>query len=133
MSSLHRLEFHGPGWHDESRTPVVDGKYYDRATGQVRTAPDGDHQEYSGPPSVDIIIKSQHIDTVHCTYRAARAFPMEVLLCHIMKVVGQRKLELDSVMATPYAIRVLLSHELTPKDFSDVALQMANGIYEDTE
>jgi hypothetical protein len=133
MSLSHPLEFHAPGWHDEGRTPIVDGKYYDRVTGEVHSAADGDHQEYMGPPSVDIIIKSQHIDTIHCGYRAARAFPMEALLCHIMKVVGERKLEVDSVVATPYAIRILLSHELTPENFSEIATEMVNGIWDQKE
>ncbi|OAA69828.1 hypothetical protein ISF_03098 [Cordyceps fumosorosea ARSEF 2679] len=66
MSSSHPLELHAPGWHDEARTPVVDNKYYDRATGEIRTASEGDHQEYMGPPSVDILIRSQHVDTVQC-------------------------------------------------------------------
>lgn len=133
MSSTHPLEFHAPGWHDDGRTPVVDGRYYDRATGEVRLTSDGDHQEYMGPPSVDIIVRSQHVDTTHCIYRATRAFPMEALLCHIMKVVGERKLEVDSVIATTYAIRINLSHVLTPERFSEVALDMANGIWKQTE
>ncbi len=128
MSSSHALEFHGPGWHDEARTPVVDGKYYDRATGEIRTASDGDHQEYMGPPAVDIVIRSQHIDTVQCVYRASRTLPMETLLGHIMKVVGEKKLELDSVIATTYTIRVILSHELGSEEFSEIASAMAQGI-----
>ncbi|UNI13277.1 hypothetical protein JDV02_000034 [Purpureocillium takamizusanense] len=133
MSLSHPLEFHCPGWHDEGRTPVVDGKYYDRATGEVRLAADGDHQEYIGPPAVDIIVRSQHIDTVQCAYRASRPFPMETLLCHIMKVVKERTLELDSVIATPFAIRIILSHELTPDQFSEIALDMANGVWDDAD
>ena|ERR1711934_483373 len=128
MDSRHPLEFHGPGWHDEARTPVVDGKYYDPATGEIRTASDGDHQEYTGPPGVDIIIRSQHIDTVECVYRAARSLPMETLLCHIMKVIEEKKLELDSVMATTYTIRVILSHDLRSEEFIEIASAMAHGI-----
>lgn len=120
--------FHGPGWHYEAQTPVVDGKYYDRATGEIKLASDGDHQEYMGPPSVDIIIRSVHIETIECSYRASRAFPMETLLCHIMKVVGDKKLELDSIMATTYSIRVTLAHELTTDQFSEISLDMANGV-----
>ncbi|CAI7565639.1 unnamed protein product [Penicillium crustosum] len=111
MSSTHPLEFHAPGWHDEERTPIVDGKYYDRATGEIRLASEGDYQEYMGPPAVDIIVRSQHIDTV----------------------VGDRKLELDSVIATTYAIRVTLAHELTPDQFSEIALNMANGVWDQTD
>lgn len=129
MSSTHPLEFHAPGWHDEGKTPVVDGKYYDRATGEIKLA-DGDYQEYMGPPSVDILIRSVHCDTSHCAFRASRAFPMETLLCHIMKVVGDKKLELDSVMATTYSIRVTLAHELTPDQFSDISMNMANGVWD---
>ena len=133
MSSTHPLEFHAPGWHDEERTPVVDGKYCDRATGEIKLASDGDYLEYMGPPAVDIIVRSQHIDTVNCIYRASRSFPMETLLCHIMKVVGDRKLELDSVIATTYSIRVTLAHELTPDQFSEIALNMANGVWDQVD
>src|SRR3569833_1194453 len=52
-SSLHLLEFHALGCHVKGRTPVVDGKYYDRETGAVRLASEGDHQEYMGLPAVD--------------------------------------------------------------------------------
>ncbi|KJZ73141.1 hypothetical protein HIM_07525 [Hirsutella minnesotensis 3608] len=130
MSLSHPLAFHAPGWHDEERTPIVDGKYHDRATGEIRLAPDGDHQEYLGPPAVDVVIRSQHIDTLQCAYRTSRPFPMQTLLCHIMRVVGDKNLELDSVTATPYAIRIILSHELTPDQFSEVALDMVNGVWE---
>ncbi|OAR00554.1 hypothetical protein LLEC1_07018 [Akanthomyces lecanii] len=128
MSSSHPLEFHGPGWHYEARTPVVDGKYYDRATGEIRAASDDDHQEYMGPPAVDIVIRSQHIDTVQCVYRASRTLPTETLLGHIMNVVGEKKLDLDSVMATTYTIRVILSHEMRLEEFCEIASAMAHGI-----
>ena len=35
-----------------------------------------------------------------------------------------------SVVATPYAIRVVLSHDLTPDAFYDIAYEMANGIWD---
>ncbi|CAK7203115.1 hypothetical protein SEUCBS139899_005844 [Sporothrix eucalyptigena] len=41
--STHPLEFHSPGWHGDARTPVVDGKYYDRATGKLSSIRDDDH------------------------------------------------------------------------------------------
>lgn len=130
MSSTHPLEFHAPGWHDETQTPVVDGKYYDRVTGEIKSASDSDHhQEYMGPPAVDIIVRSQHVDTVKCVYRASRSFPMEALLCHIMKIVRDKKLVLDSVLATTYSIRIILAHKLTTDQFSDIAIDMANGVW----
>ncbi|CAK7219814.1 hypothetical protein SBRCBS47491_003978 [Sporothrix bragantina] len=132
MPLEHPLEFYGPGWHDEGKTPVVNGFYIDRATGESIAAPDSDHhQEYNGPPAVDIIVSSIHEDTTQCTFRAGRYFPMEALLCHIVtNVVGKRKLELDSLVATPFAIRVTLAHALTPNEFSEIALEMANGIWD---
>ena len=111
----------------------MDGKYCDRATGEIKIAADGDHQEYMGPPAVDIRIQSVHIDTAECSFRASRSFPMEAILCYIMKVVEKKKLELDSVLATTYSIRVTLSHELTPDQFNDIAFDMANGIWDEVE
>ena len=34
-SSKHPEELFTPGWHDVAQTPVVDGKYYDRGTGET--------------------------------------------------------------------------------------------------
>lgn len=126
----HPQEFYAPGWHGEARTPVVDGKYYDRATGELRVASGG---EYGGPPEVDIIISSIHEDTTQCRFRASRPFPIEAILYHIMQVVHERKLEMDSLTATPYAIRVTLAHQLTADEFSDVSMKMANGIWDQRE
>ena len=137
-------EFHAPGWHSEERTPVVDGKYIDRATGDVKTlataaandtsdASDGDGaaQEYMGPPSVDVVVMSVSGATSSCAFRAARAFPMEALLANIMKTVVARGLALDSLVATTYSIRVILADEtLTPSSFADVALAFVNDVFE---
>lgn len=118
---------HTPGWHGEARTPVVDGKYYDPNTGELRRASGG---EYLGPPAVDIIVKSIHADTTQCVYRAARPFRVEALLWQVMKVVHERKLEIDSVVATAYAIRVILAHEITVEEFGEIAGEMVNGIWD---
>ncbi|EPE05912.1 hypothetical protein F503_08443 [Ophiostoma piceae UAMH 11346] len=131
-------EFHAPGWHGEERTPVVDGKYIDRATGDVKTLKTADvrddddvAQEYMGPPSVDVFVMSIHDATSSCAFRAARAFTMEVLLANIMKIVAERGLALDSVVATTYSIRVILADDkLTPDSFSDVALAFVNDVFE---
>lgn len=123
----HPLAIHTPGWHADARTPVVDDKYYDRNTGELRVA--SNYQTYSGPPAVDIIINSQHEDTCRCTYRAAREFPMEALLWQIMRVVHDRKLGIDSLVATPYAIRIIICHEITVEEFRAISNEMANGIW----
>ncbi|OAQ86670.1 hypothetical protein VFPBJ_00710 [Purpureocillium lilacinum] len=127
-SSKHPEELFTPGWHDVAQTPVVDGKYYDRGTGEIRTATD--HQEYSGPPAVDIIIYSIHEGTTECCYRAARPFPLRTLLCHIVQVIQERKLEIDSLFAAPYAIRIILADDLTREEFSEVTNAMVNGIWD---
>ncbi|UNI24511.1 hypothetical protein JDV02_010250 [Purpureocillium takamizusanense] len=123
----HPLEFHTPGWHAAANTPVVDGKYLDRATGQVRTA--ADHVEYDGPPAVDIIIRNVHESSVECVFRAARPFPLRALLCHMARLLEEKNIELDSLFAAPYAIRVTLAHEFTHEEFYDIAIEMANGIW----
>ncbi|KAL1891048.1 hypothetical protein Sste5346_007871 [Sporothrix stenoceras] len=135
MPLEHPFEFHAPGWHGTGHSPVVGGRYIDRSTGEVVAAPDGDgHQEYAGPPAVDIIVMSIHEDTTQCVFRAARAFPMAAILGHIFtNVIQKRKLEIDSVTATPFAIRVILAHPLTPAEFSDISMEMANGMWDQAE
>ncbi|KXT05082.1 hypothetical protein AC578_7554 [Pseudocercospora eumusae] len=123
MSSTHQAEFHAPTWHYQNQTPVIDGKYIDRDTGETKTI-SVNQSEFLGPPAVDVVIRSQHEDTTQCVFRASRAVPMEALLGHIMGIVGEKKLQLDSVMATAYAIRVVLSHELTPEEFGAIAVEM---------
>ena len=125
------VEFHAPGWHGEAKTPIIDGKYCDRATGELRNS--NNHEEYAGPPAVDIVVTSLHIDTADCAYRAARRFPMEALLCNVARVMARQKLDVDSVVATTYALRVVLAHELTPDAFSDIASEMANGLWDSSQ
>lgn len=121
----HPLEFHGPAWHCEGQTPVVDDKYYDRATGEIRHVVDGEGGGYyMGPPSVDIIIQNLHEGGF---FRAARASPIGPLLCHIMKIIGEKKLNLDSVTATTYTIRLTLAHALPRKEFNEIAVEMIWG------
>lgn len=131
----HPLAFHAPGWHDTGHSPVVNGRYIDRTTGEAVAATDSDgHQEYMGPPAVDIIVMSIHEDTTQCVFRASREFPMEALLGHIVtNVIRKRGLQLDSLTATPFAIRVILAHPLTSDAFTEVALEMANGIWDDVD
>ncbi|KAF4964381.1 hypothetical protein FSARC_7680 [Fusarium sarcochroum] len=125
----HLEQFYSPGWDGDSRQPVVDGKYHDPRTGELRKAEGG---AYLGPPAVDIIIMSIHEDTNHCIYRAQRAFPVESLLCQIMSIVRERKLRIDSLNATQYAIRIILAHPLQSNEFSEVADEMANGLWNST-
>ena len=133
MSSAHVAEkpkeVHGPVWHGEARTPVIDGKYHDPATDELRVA-SGDHGYYLGPPAVDMIVHSIHEATSNRTFRAARPFTVEVLLYQVMRVVHDRKLEIDSLNATPYAIRITLAHELSNDEFTEVALEMVNGVWD---
>ncbi|KAF4987445.1 hypothetical protein FDECE_15435 [Fusarium decemcellulare] len=122
----HPDEFHVPGWDEEAKRPIVDGKYNDPKTGELRTAAG---YEYSGPPAVDIVVTSLHEDTTQCVYRAQRPFPVEKMLHQVMKVVHDRSLTIDSLIATTYHIRIVLAHEITPEEFSQISDEMANGIW----
>ncbi|GKZ36771.1 hypothetical protein AbraIFM66950_007968 [Aspergillus brasiliensis] len=133
MSTMFRLappprhpdEFFTPGWDAESNRPVVDGKYHEPKTGELRPAIG---RQFAGPPAVDIIITNLHEESCGRVYRAQLPFRVERLLVWIMGVVEDRKLQLDSLNATPYAIRVVLAHELTGGEFTEVASTMAKGI-----
>lgn len=127
MAPTKQRQLHTQGWYEEARTPVVDGKYEDPSTGQVLIA---DGAQYLGPPAVDIIVLSIHEATTDCVFRAARAFKMEHLLANIVRVVSQRDLDIDSLNASTYAIRVVLAHELTKEDFGTVAVEVVNGFFE---
>ncbi|CAG9944031.1 unnamed protein product [Clonostachys rosea f. rosea IK726] len=131
MASKHPLAIDSPGWHGEAKTPVIDGKYIDRKTGKICLA--GPHdQEFLGPPAVDIVINSIYSDDTPQVFHAQRSFPMEALLYQIMKVAKERKIALDSVTATPYAIRVILGQtEISKESFVEASLEMVNGIFDD--
>ncbi|CAK7203340.1 hypothetical protein SEUCBS139899_006071 [Sporothrix eucalyptigena] len=122
--SLHPKEFHTDWWHYDANTPVVGGKYCDPATGETRDMPD-DKPLYRGPPAVDIDIMNQYIRDTNQALRVQRSFPMEFLLCHILSVVDKRQLKLDTVVATHFTIRVILSHELSSDEFYEIAGEMA--------
>ena len=119
--------FDSPVWDMESERPIVDGKYNDPVTGEIREATG---YSYYGPPAVDIIVTSIHEDTAGCVRRTAQTFPMEFILCHIFKIVEKRNLQLDSCLATKYSIRLTLAHELTPGEFSTIAREI--GCVSDT-
>lgn len=124
----HPKQIFAPGWHGDANTPVIDNKYCDRKTGKICSS--HDHSEYSGPPAVDIIIKSQHIDTVGCCYRAARPFPVTDLVCFMMQVIQERNLVLDSMIVTTYAIRIVFTNEMTKEEFYEAAKKLCNGIWD---
>ncbi|CAH0002501.1 unnamed protein product [Clonostachys byssicola] len=125
------LGFHDPGWHGELRTPVVDGKYIHPKSGELRDIKDDDSPGYyCGPPAVDIVIQNV---AAKGTFRKAQAFPMEGLLSVIMGVVREKNLSLDSIMATSYTIRVILSHEMTDEQYKEVAMRMIYGISDEKE
>ncbi|CAG9970675.1 unnamed protein product [Clonostachys byssicola] len=48
-----------------------------------------------------------------------------------MKIVKEKQLELDSVMATPYAIRVNLASKMTQDEFRKIGGIMVNAKYEE--
>ncbi|RAH63296.1 hypothetical protein BO85DRAFT_444592 [Aspergillus piperis CBS 112811] len=122
----HPDELHTPSWHAASNRPIVDGKFNDPETGEVR---DAGGLVFSGPPAVDIIITNIHEGSSNNIFRAQLPFHMEKLLVWILRVVGERKLQLDSLNATSYAIRVVLSHELNEGQFHEIAYEMAGGIW----
>ncbi|KAK2592415.1 hypothetical protein QQS21_009898 [Conoideocrella luteorostrata] len=121
----HPKEIYTPGWHGDDKTPVVNGKYYDRKTGKLITA---SGVEYSGPPAVDFMVMSPHSDK--CSYYAARPFPVTDLTCHIMRVVEDLNLEIDSLVVTTYTIRLMINDEMGVEEFSHAADRMANGIWD---
>lgn len=121
----HPKEIYTPGWHGDEKTPVVDGKYHDRKTGKLIKASGA---EYSGPPAVDFMVMSRHSDK--CSYYAARPFPVTDLTCHVLRIVEELKLEIDSLVVTTYAIRLLINNEMDVEEFSHMADRMANGIWD---
>ncbi|KAK1753809.1 hypothetical protein QBC47DRAFT_430829 [Echria macrotheca] len=106
-------------------TPVIDGQYYDRATGELRNS--NNHEVHMAPPAVGIVIRNVHENALECTFRAARRSPMDALLCHILRVVTKHKLTLDSVVAKTYTICVVLADELTVGGFYKIAQEMVSG------
>ncbi|KAM0425974.1 hypothetical protein ACHAPT_008913 [Fusarium lateritium] len=125
--SLHEDEFHPISWDYEAKRPIVDSKYNDPKTGELRTSTGA---VYSGPPSVDIIIMNLHEDSNEGIYRATRPFPVEKLLFHVMRIVHERRLKIDSLNATAYAIRVILAHELKKEEFIEAAHAMLNAVWD---
>jgi len=109
----HPDEFHATPWDAHANRPVVDGKYQDPVTGELRTACGSIR---GGPPSVDIVIMNINVSSCNYIARASRDLPTRTLLCHIMKVVEQHMLGIDSVNATEYSIRLVLCHQFENLD-----------------
>lgn len=128
MDPKTNWSIHTPHWHPDERTPVVDGKYYDKKTGELLVA--ADDSGYLGPPAVDIIISNLNYDTGLYVSRWARQFPVEQLLWQIMKVVKANELQIASVNATLYSINIMLTAEATKEQMNGLSDRMANGIWE---
>lgn len=128
MTSNYQSRVYGPGWHESARTPVVDGKHIDPQTGEVRTSTGA---EYSGPPAVDLYILSIEEKTMDCGFRIQTPFTVEAVLWQIMKVLHERKITIDSLTATNYAVRLLLSHEMTPDEFDQIRYAIVDGLWEE--
>lgn len=128
MSSTSGDEFHAIYWDAEANRPIVDGKYIDPKTGELRPSTGA---AYTGPSSVDIIIINLHEDSNEGIYRATRSFPMEKLLFHMMRIVHERELQIDSVNATAYAVRIIMAHELKKEEFIEAAHAMLNAIWDE--
>jgi len=121
----HPDEFHGGDWHSTKDCPIVDGKYEDPDTGEICEA---EAYRRSGPPCVDIVIMNLDISSLDHLVRASRALPLRTYLCHLMRVVDERKLGLDSLTATAYTIRLVLRHEFTSLDeWREVSRQLVDG------
>ncbi|KAJ4320928.1 hypothetical protein N0V84_005632 [Fusarium piperis] len=127
-NSLHGDEFHPVHWDAKAKRPIVDDKYNDPKTGELRTST---RAIYMGPPSVDIIIMNLHEDSNEGIYCATRPFPVEKLLFHMMRIVHEHGLQIDSVNATAYAIRIILTHELKKEEFIEAAHAMLNAIWDE--
>jgi len=108
FTAKHPDEFYPSGWDSEAKRPVVGGKYEDPATGELR---DACGITTGGPPSVDLFVSNVHVSSLAHAMRASRPLPMRTLLRHLLSVVEKHNLDIDSVTATPYAIRLVLSHE----------------------
>ena len=125
-SKPHPNQFFSPGWDGDTHQPVVDGKYLDPKTGELRKA---GNSSYLGPPAVDFIVQSIHEDSpIDCFFRAQRPVPIESMLCQVANAVCKRKLTIDSLNATQYSIRIILAHPLSKDEFMEVAFEMANGV-----
>ncbi|KAL1889991.1 hypothetical protein Sste5346_008570 [Sporothrix stenoceras] len=140
---LFHKSFHTPGWHGDADTPVVDNKYIDKDTGKVVVVPP-DHAEYLGPPAIDIIISCLHDSNEggtgegapHGHRRSMRAFPMDALLRHVLRVAYRHKHQgvyIDSVMATPFAIRLTIGGDFSSDEYDTITDEMMNGIWDVTE
>lgn len=127
QSDMHPDEFHAPGWDEESKRPIIDGKYNDPKTGELREAKG---MVYSGPPAVDLVVMNLHEATANSVFRIQQAFPVERILYHVMKVVHAGKIQIDSLTATQYAVRIVLAHELTQEGFDKFYGDILSGVWD---
>ncbi|KUJ10540.1 uncharacterized protein LY89DRAFT_723718 [Mollisia scopiformis] len=125
--------FHSGVWDYEAKRPVVDGKFEDPLTGELR---DAKSEQYSGPPSVDIVIMNLYASEASGpdVYRSARPFPVERILHHAMTVVKEEGLEIHCLNASLYSVTLVLACEIEERKdgrsgFSYVADRISNGLW----
>jgi hypothetical protein len=133
-STIPTKSFHSGDWDYATKRPVVDGKFEDPVTGELRAQ---ESSSYAGPPAVDIIIMNMHED-YKGTYRSQRPFTVTAVLCHMMKIVKEEGLEIQSLNAMPYSVVLLLACEIPEREdgmkgFNWVADRISNGLYDEEE
>jgi len=68
------------------------------------------------------------IGTLRYLVRAQRPLPHRTYLCHLMRVIEARNIDIDSLTATPYTIRLILRHEFSSiHQWMEVAGELVNG------
>ena len=82
--------------------------------------------EFLGPPAVDIVISSIAEPSLGSVWRCARRYPVQTILWEMMRLIHERQLEIDSLMVTKYAIRLVLAHEMTEEECREVSIAMTD-------
>ncbi|KAJ6442750.1 hypothetical protein O9K51_03925 [Purpureocillium lavendulum] len=114
----HPWEIHAPQW-VEGKTPVVDGKYIDLKTGDLKEATSNWRL---GPPAVNCAIYA--ISTGIRVAQNQMTFPVDKVLWRLINAVHKYDVEVDSLTATPYTVRLILRHDFSMEEWKAFLIEV---------
>ena len=112
----------------EDGYPIVDGKYQDLSTGELKTVEGG---RTIGPPSLSVFWHNKHTKRERGSFISTAFYsPASVTeyLARVGEFLSTGVCEVDSLCATKYSVNLIITTQLSDKDFT-AALKKHKLVY----
>ncbi|CAG8059105.1 unnamed protein product [Penicillium salamii] len=116
-------------WHPEHKVPIVNGRYQDPRTGEIRQNTRTD--TFLGPPFVHVTWFNNIANSTFRSIGATLAAPIDDVLVSIANHVKENIYSITSINATLYSVTVVCSTEKTDVEIGDAIQHMQQHLNKD--